>query len=66
MKKGMDNNMNIGSIPVSTSQPVNSITVGLAILAKSLSTIETAGQNMIKMMEQSVQPNLGNSVDIRV
>lgn len=58
--------MNIRSIPISTNQPVNSVTVGIAILAKSLSTIETAGQNMIKMMEQSVQPNLGNNVDIRV
>ena len=66
MKKGMNTNMNIESMPLSTNQPVNSITIGLAVLAKNLSTIETAGQNMIKMMEQSIQPNLGNRVDIRV
>lgn len=58
--------MNIGSIPISTSQPVNSVTVGLAVLAKNLSTIEEVGQGMIKMMEQSVQPYLGNSIDIIV
>lgn len=58
--------MNIGSIPISTNQPVNSVTVGIAVLAKNLSTIEDLGQSMIKMMEQSVQPYLSNSIDIRV
>ena len=52
--------------PISTNQPVNSITVGVAVLSKNLDTIEQAGQSLIKMMEQSVQPNLGSHIDTRV
>jgi hypothetical protein len=58
--------MTIASLPISTNQPVNSTTVGTAVLAKNLDTIEKAGQGMIKMMEQSVTPYLGNNIDIKV
>lgn len=58
--------MNIASMPVSTNQPVNSVTVGVAVLAKNLDTIEQAGESMIKMMEQSVQPYLGQNIDIKL
>lgn len=57
--------MRIGNIPIATNQPLSQIDVSLAVLAKSLDTIEIAGQNMIKMMEQSVQPNLGQHIDIK-
>ncbi|MDF2944728.1 MAG: hypothetical protein K0S01_3586 [Herbinix sp.] len=58
--------MTIATLPISTNQPVNSTTVGVAVLAKNLETIDQAGQNMIKMMEQSVTPNLGNNFDMTV
>jgi hypothetical protein len=58
--------MTIASLPTSTNQPVNSITVGVAVLAKNLDTIEQAGQGMIKMMEQSVAPNLGQNIDMKL
>ena len=58
--------MTISSLPAATSQPVNSTTVGIAVLAKSLDTIEQSGQSMIQMMEKSVSPNLGQNIDMRV
>lgn len=40
--------------------------VGVAVLAKSLDTIETLGDGMKKMMEMSVNPNLGANIDVQV
>lgn len=57
--------MNISSLPSSANQPIDSVTVGTAVLAKNLDTIEKLGQGMIKMMEQSVQPNLGKNIDVQ-
>lgn len=58
--------MGISSLPVSTNQPLNSVTVGIAVLSKNLDTIEQAGQGLIKMMEQSVTPHLGQNIDLRI
>jgi hypothetical protein len=58
--------MNIAGLTAQTNLPVDSVTVGVAVLAKNLDTIEQAGQGMIKMMEQSVQPNLGQNIDLKV
>ena len=49
------------SMAASTSQ-VNS-DVGIAVLAKNLDTIKQAGDGMLKMMESSVTPNLGQNID---
>ncbi len=40
--------------------------IDTAVLNMSLDTIELASDNMIKMMEQSVTPNLGQSIDIKI
>ena len=45
--------------------------IGVAILSKSLDTAEQTGDSMIKMMERSmlensVNPNIGNNIDILV
>lgn len=58
--------MTIAGLPAQVNQPVNSTTVGIAVLAQNLDTIEQAGQGMIKMMEQSVQPSLGQNIDLKV
>jgi hypothetical protein len=58
--------MTIGSLAIATSPTVNSTAIGTAVLAKSLDAIETTGQGMIKMMEQSVTPYLGNNIDIKL
>ena len=39
---------------------------GVLMLSKSLDTLEETGDNMVKMMEQSVTPNLGQNIDIYV
>lgn len=58
--------MTITSLPIATNPTIDSVTIGTAVLAKSLDTVETAGQNMIKMMEKSVNPNLGTNIDLRL
>jgi hypothetical protein len=58
--------MQIASLPISTNHSIDSVDVGVAVLAKSLDTIEKLGQSMIKMMEQSVAPHIGQNIDLRV
>ena len=40
--------------------------VGTAVLANTLDLVETNGEEMTKMMEQSVQPYLGQNIDLTV
>ncbi len=40
--------------------------IGTAILSKNLDTMEDMGDSMIKMMEQSVYPHLGQNIDATV
>ncbi len=40
--------------------------VGLAVIAKSLDVTEQNGQQLVQMLQQSVQPNLGGNLDIKV
>lgn len=40
--------------------------VGVLMLSKSLDLIETMGDGMVKIMEQSVNPHLGSNIDISV
>lgn len=49
---------------ISTSNINNDIQV--AILRKSLDTIETSGAELTKMMEASVTPELGQNIDISI
>ncbi|MGB4657658.1 MAG: YjfB family protein [Mobilitalea sp.] len=58
--------MTIASLPVISQPTISSQVIGTAVLAKSLDTVKTAGQSMIKMMEQSVTPDLGQNIDARV
>lgn len=39
---------------------------GVAMLSKSLDTVEDSGDSMVKMLEQSVNPNLGGTIDISI
>ena len=38
----------------------------VAMLSKTLDTMEQSGAMMIKLMEQSVNPHLGQNIDISV
>lgn len=58
--------MQVASISIPSTPPLNSVDVGIAVLAKNLDIIEELGQGMIKMMEQSVTPHLGQNIDLRV
>lgn len=40
--------------------------IAAAVMSLSMDHIETAGQGMIKMMETSVNPNLGGTIDISI
>lgn len=58
--------MKIASIPIPSNPPLNSVDVGIAVLSKNLDVIKDLGQSMIKMMEQSVTPHLGQNIDLKV
>lgn len=58
--------MDIPALATAMSQSQVMTAVNVAVLAKSLSSIETMGDSMVKMMEQSVTPNLGGNIDITV
>ena len=58
--------MDITALSSSMSLADVSSQVGIAVLAKNLDTIETLGDGMKKMMEMSVNPNLGASIDVQV
>ena len=49
---------------ISTSDINNDIQV--AMLRKSIDTIETSGAELTKMMEASVTPELGQNIDISI
>ena len=58
--------MDISALSMQTSALQASDMVSVAVFKKTLETIEGSGENMIKMMEQSVQPHLGQTIDLRV
>lgn len=61
----MSDNMDINSVASggSLSLPLQ---VSATVLAKNLDVIEQTGASMIQMMEQSVNPELGQSIDVRI
>ena len=58
--------MDIAAISMAMSQQNLMTNINVAILSQSLDTVETMGTDMVKMMEQSVQPNLGQNIDITI
>ncbi len=54
-------NSNI-TLAVSDTGSMNAI--DMAMLRKSLDTVETSGAMLTQMMEQSVNPNVGANIDI--
>lgn len=58
--------MDIPALSMSLSQIDVSNKVGVAMLSKSLDTMEQMGEGMTKMMEASVTPHLGQNIDLSV
>ena len=58
----------IGSsdISFSVSGTSNMNAIDTALLRKSLDAVETNGAMLTQMMEQSVNPNIGANIDIRL
>lgn len=58
----------IGSsdISLSVSGTSNMNAIDTALLRKSLEAVETNGAMLTQMMEQSVNPNIGANIDIRL
>lgn len=52
------------STNLSTINVVNDVQV--AVLRQSLDTLETSGDSLTKMMDASVNPELGQNIDIRI
>lgn len=52
------------STNLSTINVMNDVQV--AVLRQSLDTLETSGDSLTKMMEVSVNPELGQNIDIRI
>jgi hypothetical protein len=55
--------MSLTGIPSIGSDPSM---VEVAMLSKSLDTYQAAGESLTKMMELSVNPDLGQNIDIKV
>lgn len=53
-------------ISLSVSGTSNMNAVDMALLRKSLDTVEANGTMLTQMMEQSVNPNIGANIDIRL
>lgn len=58
--------MDIAALSMAMGQQDLMSQLGVAVLDKSLETVSTAGSSMVKMMEQSVNPALGQNIDIAV
>lgn len=56
----------VGSIGLSVTDIDSMNMIDISMLKKSLDTVEQNGSMIIQMMEQSVNPNLGGNIDIRL
>ncbi len=58
--------MDIAALSISMKQASLAQQVSIAVTKKVMDTAEVNAQALTKMMEQSVNPNLGKNVDISV
>jgi len=55
--------MTLSALSIDASSIDTSNTIGLAMVKKSLESIEENGDSLTKMMEASVMPYLGQNID---
>lgn len=60
---GIYMNMDIAALPGLLTAQDTMNQINTAILKQSLNTLEDTGASMVKMMEQSVNPNVGQNID---
>ncbi|WP_082726975.1 YjfB family protein [Paenibacillus riograndensis] len=58
--------MDIAALSVSMNQSSLKQAVGLQVLSIAKNQAEIQGQNLAQMLSQSVDPNLGKTLDIKV
>lgn len=58
--------MDIAGMSVSMNQANIMQNVNLSVMRKSLDQMQQNGDALIKMMESSVNPNVGQNIDIRL
>ena len=58
--------MDIAALSVSLNQGKLAQQVGLAVFKKAMDSAKVNSDAMLKVMEQSVNPNVGSNIDIRV
>ncbi|MDD5936632.1 MAG: YjfB family protein [Clostridiales bacterium] len=58
--------MDIAALSTTLSQSAIMNEVGTAVMAKVMETNNTESVAMIRMMEQSVTPNLGGNIDVSI
>ena len=58
--------MDIASISTAMSMADLQTDIGVAVLSKSMDTMETRGEGIKKMLETSVNPHIGGNVDVTV
>ncbi len=59
--------MTISSItPNPNTMSGSNLVIGTAVLAKSLDSFEQSGEGLVKLMEQSVNPNIGMNIDLKI
>ena len=58
--------MSIASLSTDMALEKTMTAVGTAVMKQTMDTNEILGNEMIKMMEKSVMPHLGNNVDVRL
>lgn len=58
--------MDIAAASVVMNQSKLAQQVGLAVFKKAMDSAKTNSDTMIKVMEQSVTPHVGQNVDIRI
>lgn len=58
--------MDIQGISMAMAQNKVATEASVSMLAKSLDNQEQSGENLTKMLEESVTPNLGRNLDVRI
>ena len=58
--------MNIASLSTDLAISKTMTAVSTAVMKQNMDTNETMGEEMVKMMEKSVTPHLGNNVDVKL
>lgn len=58
--------MDIAALSMNMAQSQVHSDVSVAVMNKSLDMLEAAGDGLLKIMEQSVAPDLGGNIDISI